>query len=66
MEIKKIGYYMPVNVIGADEQGRTLVQCPSRGCGDTAYVREDGRLVCPTGEAIDAILSRIIESLEGP
>lgn len=62
--VKKIGYYMPVNVLGADEHGRTLVQCPSRGCGDTAYVAEDGRIVCPTDEAITACLSDAVAALE--
>lgn len=64
MEIKKIGYVMPVNVIGADAQGRTLVQCPSPGCGDTAYIAEDGRLVCPTGEAIEEFLTRTIDVVD--
>lgn len=62
--IKKYGYVMPVNVIGTDAQGRTLVQCPSRGCCDTEYIAENGRLVCPTGEAIEEFLTRTIDVLD--
>lgn len=54
MEIKKISYVAPVNVIGTDDDGRTLVMCPD--CGDTAHLADDGRLVCPTGEAIGEYL----------
>lgn len=59
--VKKIGYVMPVNVIGTDDQGRTLIQCPARGCGDTAHIAEDGRLVCPSGDAITEYLRAIID-----
>lgn len=55
-EVRKIAHKIPVNVIGTDDQGRTLVQCPSRGCGDIAYIADDGRLVCPSGEAIEEFL----------
>lgn len=49
--VKKYSHIMPVNVLGTDDQGRVLVQCPSRGCGLAAYVADDGRVVCPAGEA---------------
>lgn len=64
MKIKKYGYVMPVTVIGIDDQGRTLVVCPSRGCGDTAYIAEDGRLVCPSGDAITEYLRGVVECFD--
>lgn len=62
--IKKYGHIMQVNVIGTDDQGRTLVVCPSPGCGDTAYIDDDGRLVCPTGEAINEYLRPYLAILD--
>lgn len=47
-------YWTPVSVIGTDERGRTLIICPH--CHDDAYIAEDGRVVCPTGEAINRLL----------
>lgn len=57
--VKKVGYAVTMPILGTDEQGRTLVQCPNRGCGDTAYIAEDGRVVCPTGEADNAAMAAL-------
>ena len=59
---KKIGYTVSMPILGTDEQGRTLVQCPSRGCGDTAYIAEDGRVVCPTGEAVNEAMKAFFDA----
>lgn len=66
IHVKKLRGIGLVNVLGTDEQGRTLVQCPSRGCGDTAYIDADGRVVCPTGEAVSAYLASVLAEFAPP
>lgn len=61
--VRKIAYQVPVEVLGTDEQGRTLVRCPSRGCGEPAYIAEDGHVVCTVGEAYSAFLSDAMDKL---
>jgi hypothetical protein len=48
------GYWVPASIIGTDEQCRTLIICPH--CSDHAYIAEDGRVVCPLGEATNRLL----------
>jgi hypothetical protein len=57
VEVHKMAYAVPVTVLGHDNQGRTLVRCPSRGCGETATVLDDGCVSCPVGEAEDSFLA---------
>lgn len=64
MEIRKYGHVITVTVIGVDDQGRTLVRCPARGCGESAYIDDDGRVICPTAESIAEFLSHAITIME--
>lgn len=52
---------VPVNVLGQDDEGRTLVRCPE--CGDTATVMEDGEIRCPFAETIQAAFCTALEGL---
>ncbi len=54
MEVNKLTAIIPTSVLGTDEEGRTLVRCPT--CGDTATVQADGRIICPLDEAISGWL----------
>lgn len=62
--VKKYAHYVPATILGKDEHGRTLIMCPSRGCGDTATIMEDGRVVCPTDEAMQEYLVRALAEFE--
>lgn len=62
--VRKFVHYMPVNLLGLDEQGRQQYVCPSRGCGETAYFDADGVGHCPVDEAIHAFLVKAMASLE--
>lgn len=61
--VKKLRYWQPINLLGKDEQGRQLYQCPTPGCGETAYFGEDGKGHCPMGDAEEAYLRQAYESL---
>lgn len=63
LTVQRVSYYVQTSLLGTDEHGRTLVVCPSPGCGDTAYVDADGRIVCPTGEAISSFLAEAYDQL---
>lgn len=54
IEVKLIPSYVQASVIGTDDQGRTIILCPIHR--DEAYVEPDGRVVCPTQDAIDAVI----------
>jgi hypothetical protein len=54
LTVRRISYWQPVSVIGTDEHGRPLIICPH--CHDDAYIAEDGRVVCPLGEATNRLL----------
>lgn len=60
--VRRAVYWAPVSVIGTDEQGRTLIVCPH--CYDDAYIAEDGRVVCPLGEATNRALEAGLRRLE--
>jgi hypothetical protein len=60
--VRRISYQVPVSVIGTDERGRTLIVCPH--CSDDAYIAEDGRVVCPLGEATNRLLADGLRYLE--
>ncbi len=63
LTVRRAVYWAPVSVIGTDEHGRTLIVCPH--CSDErAYIAEDGRVVCPTGEAINRVLGAGLRDLE--
>jgi hypothetical protein len=61
---RKVSYLQPVSTVGTDAQGRTVVICPH--CSDEAVIEADGRIVCPTGEAIDGILAGMLADLDEP
>lgn len=52
--VKAYPQTMTAAVLGTDEQGRTIILCPIHH--DEAYVEPDGRVVCPTQDALDAFL----------
>jgi hypothetical protein len=60
--VRRVSYWQPVSVIGTDDQGRTLIVCPH--CSDDAYIAEDGRVVCPLGEATNRLLEAGLRYLE--
>lgn len=60
--VTKQTYTLPTTVLGKDDQGRTLVACPF--CGDEAAVEQDGRVACPTGQAIQRMLDEARPALE--
>jgi hypothetical protein len=63
IEVKRMTYTVPAAVTGKDEQGRTTIICPH--CDDDAYIDpSDGRVVCPTGEAISSVLAAALPELE--
>jgi len=49
-------------IIGTDDQGRTIILCPIHH--DEAYVEPDGRVVCPTQDAMDDFLRKAMEGLK--
>ena len=62
LTVRRLVYWAPVSVVGRDDQGRTVVICPH--CHDDAYIDEDGRVVCPTGEATNRLLEAGMAALE--
>lgn len=56
--------WIPVDLLGRDEQGRQLYRCPFAGCGETGYFDEDGVGRCPVHEAIAAGLNEAYETLK--
>ena len=54
IEVKVIPSYVQASIIGTDDQGRTIILCPIHH--DEAYVEPDGRVVCPTQDAMDAVI----------
>jgi hypothetical protein len=62
VEVYKASYVVPTSIVGTDEQGRTLVTCPS--CHEPAPVLEDGTIACPLGEVEAEVLRQTLESLE--
>lgn len=44
---RKFVDYVPVAILGTDEQGRLTYTCPNAGCGETGHVEPDGEMVCP-------------------
>lgn len=61
--VKKSSYAVPVVVLGLDEHGRQTYRCPSAGCGETAYLDEDGRGHCPTDDALNDFLRQALARL---
>lgn len=62
--VREIAYYQPMSIVGTDDQGRTVVVCPS--CHDEAYLAEDGRVVCAFGEAQEAFLRDALSAYAEP
>jgi len=62
--VERISHVVPVVVLGEDEHGRTLIQCPARGCGDTAHIADDGQVVCPTGTELLNLLRQAGSALD--
>ena len=61
--VHKMAHYVPVTILGKDEQGRTLVRCPELGCGETATVMEDNSIVCPIGQAEAEFIRQGVDKL---
>lgn len=55
-----VAHQMPVTVVGTDDQGRTVVMCPIHL--EAAPVDADGRIRCPTQEAMDALVGQLAEA----
>lgn len=66
LTVRRAVYWAPVSVVGKDEHGRTLIICPH--CSDYAYIAEDGRVVCPLGEATRRLFDEnwLIPTQEAP
>jgi len=61
LTVHKLAHYVPVQLLGLDEQGRQQYVCPSAGCGETAYFDAEGH--CPTDEALQAFLTKAMDDL---
>jgi hypothetical protein len=64
LTVRKTSYLVPVSIVGTDVHGRTVVICPQ--CHDEAPVEADGRVACPTSEAINELLATAFADPDAP
>lgn len=52
---------IPAAIIGTDDRGRTIILCPIHH--DEAYIELDGRVVCPTQDAMNDFMRQALERM---
>lgn len=62
LTVKKLAHHVPIVIVGRDEAGHVLYQCPARGCGDTGWIDDEGVGHCPSCENLHSALDAALEA----